>query len=74
MGHGFRSDIHCALGEIDVCLNCVWTFCMINYMWNTRVEKHNLRCSESRTNMKIQNLIEMNKMSGLAVSTTKKKK
>ena len=37
---------------------------MINCIWNTRVEKHNLRGSKNRRNMKILNLIEMNKMSG----------
>ena len=37
---------------------------LMNCIWNTRVEKHNLRGSENIMNMKIRNLIEMNKMIG----------
>ena len=37
---------------------------MMNCMRNTRVEKHNLKGSENRMNMKIWNLIEINKTSG----------
>ena len=42
---------------------------MVNCMWNTRVEKHNLRGSENKMNMKIRNLIELYQW--LAISTTK---
>ena len=29
---------------------------MMNYIWNTRVEKHNFRGSENKMNMKIREL------------------
>ena len=45
---------------------------MINCIWNTRVEKHNLRGSKNRMNMKIQNLIEMNKMGGWQLAPLRK--
>ena len=32
---------------------------MMNRIWNTRVEKHNLRGSKNKMNMKIRNLIEL---------------
>ena len=46
---------------------------MMNCIWNTKVEKHNLKGLENIMNMKIRNLIEMNKMSGWQLAPLRKR-
>ena len=46
---------------------------MLNCIWNTMVEKHNLRGLENRMNMRIRNLTEMNKMSGWKLAPLRKR-
>ena len=46
---------------------------MMNCIWNTSVEKHNLRGSENRMKMKFRNLIETNKMSGWQIAPLRKR-
>ena len=55
MGNGFRSCIHSAFDGLMCVLHvCLCLTCVMNCIWNIRVEKHNLRGLENKMNMKIQ--------------------
>ena len=56
-----------------MCARMVWNICMMNCIWNNMVEKHNLRGSKNRMNMRIRNLTEMNKMSGWQLAPLRKR-
>ena len=56
-----------------MCARMVWNICMMNFIWNTRVEKHNLRGLENIMDMRIWNLIVMNKMSGWQLEPLRKR-